>query len=154
MAKYRTHVSFNLLVGYPLGAFLFFFYYSSSHFLFGLFSGSFLLSTLILNPDLDISHSVKLFSLRGLLTLPFRPYSYIFSHRGISHYPIIGTCTRIVYIGFFSFCIFLIIYGEIPTKKLITSLYEAYSTPFWVVLIGLIYADLCHILLDGKKTAT
>lgn len=152
MAKYRTHISFNLLIGYPLGAFLFLYYYSSSHPLFALFSGSFLLSTLILNPDLDIANSVKLFSVRGILTLPFRPYSYFFSHRGVSHIPILGTATRLFYLALLGFCVYLIAFGALPSREMLASLYARFSIPLWVVVVGFVYADLCHILLDGKKT--
>jgi len=154
VAQYKTHVTFNMLLGYPLGAFLFFHYYSASHFLFALFSSSFLLSTMILNPDLDIANTFKLFSVRGMLTLPFRPYSYVFSHRGISHFPLIGTLTRLAYLALIFSIVFLCVYGQIPPKEYVITLYEKYAVPFWVVVVGIIYADLCHILLDGKKATT
>lgn len=151
MARYKTHVTFNLLLGYPLGAFVFYHYYSSSHPLFALFSSSFLLSTLFLNPDLDIANSIKLFSTRGLLTLPFRPYSYVFSHRGISHFPIIGTITRLGYIALIGLLIYSVFLGEIPSLESLGLLYSQYRAVLFIAVIGFMYADLCHIILDGKR---
>ena len=49
-----------------------------------------------MNPDLGLVHKIKLFSLRGFITLPFRGYSKIFKHKGISHSFLLGSFTRII----------------------------------------------------------
>ncbi len=151
MAKYRTHLSFNLLIGYPIGAVIFYIYCSQDHGYFALFSSAFLLSSLFFNPDLDIAHSCKLFSIRGLLTAPFRPYSFLFSHRGISHLPLIGTATRLAYLGALAVCIFICYEQTLPSFGFLHMLYDTYTQPIWIGISGLAYGDICHIILDGKK---
>ncbi|MBX7066097.1 MAG: metal-binding protein [Parachlamydiales bacterium] len=131
MPAYRTHVAVNLVLGLPIAlAALKYSVPFTPQELFS-FSAAFLYGTLFLHPDLDIAYKIKLFSLKGLLTLPFRPYSYLFRHRGISHMPIVGTLTRVLWLGFF----FWLVFGwTLP--------------PLWFALGGLATADLFHILLD------
>ncbi len=133
MPIYRTHVTVNLLLGLPLS--LAALKYSADlHFNeVASFAGAFIYGTLFLHPDLDIAHKTKLLSLRGILTFPFRPYSLIFSHRGISHLPIIGTLTRVAWL----LAIFWLFSMPIWTMPF-----------FWFAVGGLAFADLCHILLD------
>ncbi|MDE3048256.1 MAG: DUF2227 family putative metal-binding protein, partial [Verrucomicrobiota bacterium] len=96
------------------------------------FVAAFLYGTFFLHPDLDIAYKIKLFSLKGLLTLPFRPYSYLFRHRGISHMPVVGTLTRVLWL---SLLLWLFCGLTLP--------------PLWFALAGLAVADLFHILLDA-----
>lgn len=137
MPVYRTHVTVNLLLGLPLS--LAALKYSAQLQIPEVlaFALAFTYGTLFLHPDLDLVHKIKLFSLRGILTLPFRPYSLIFKHRGISHIPIIGTLTRVLWLlGLF--WVFAL---------------PVWTSPFfWFALSGLAMADLCHIFLDFLST--
>jgi uncharacterized metal-binding protein len=63
-----------------------------------LFSLSFLYGATLLSPDLDLADSDPVRSW-GIIQIIWRPYSRVFRHRGLSHAPVIGTLTRIVYLG-------------------------------------------------------
>lgn len=133
MPCYRTHVKVNLLIGLPLA--LAALKYTANLTVEEVisFTGTFIYGTYFLSPDVDIAYKTKLFSLKGLLTLPFRPYSYIFRHRGISHIPVIGTLTRVAWILGFCYLFFGTIW---------------FSPILWFAIGGLATADLFHILLD------
>lgn len=148
MSNYKGHTVFNMLIGFPIGAFCFYYFISRSHTHFAIFSTSFLLSTLFFSPDLDILHSVRITSLRGIVTLPFRPYSYLFQHRGISHFPIIGTLTRILYIGILALLCASVYNQKIPTIDFVHQLYLTAKVPLFIAFAGLTYGDFCHLVLD------
>lgn len=64
------------------------------------------------------------------------PYAKLFKHRGVSHLPIIGTLTRLLYF--------------IPVNPLLWWLLwpKALQHYLWVV-VGLMLADTLHFSLDG-----
>lgn len=134
MPNYKAHVAVNVAVGLPLvlAALKYTVSFTPTE-LFG-FSAAFLYGTLFLHPDMDIAYKTKLLSWKGLLTLPFRPYSLLFRHRGISHMPVIGTLTRVLWL----WGLLWLFFGWITPDWV----------PLWFVLGGLATADLCHILLD------
>lgn len=134
MPSYKAHVTVNLSIGLPLvlAALKYTVPFEPTQ-LFA-FSAAFLYGTLFLHPDMDLAYKIKLLSWKGLLTLPFRPYSLLFRHRGISHMPVIGTLTRVLWL----WGLFLILFGWVMPNWV----------PLWFVLGGLASADLCHILLD------
>ena len=136
MPTYRTHVKVNFLLALPLSL-LAAKWLGGKDMLF--FSGAFLYGTLFLHPDLDIARKVGLFSLRGLLSLPFWPYSFFFRHRGISHLPLVGTATRVLWLfGVIAAAAFLLGY----TMPIL-------DQPFLVpILFGFGLADLSHEILD------
>jgi uncharacterized metal-binding protein len=102
-----------------------------------------------MNPDVDISDKNKLFSLKGLLTFPFRLYSKIFKHRGLSHSPIFGTMTRLLFL-FILFLILLFLLNKTISSKDFLSFFLSYKTYILFALSGIFLADLCHLLLDFK----
>ena len=138
MPSYRTHVRLNLFFALPL----FCYEILTKECLAdaACFSLGFTYSTFFLHPDLDLARQIKLFSLKGLLTLPFRPYSWLFHHRGISHWPLIGTMTRVLWLG----AILGIVLHLIDTKMPVLHLNPAL---LWM-LAGLSAADLMHFALD------
>lgn len=112
------------------------------------FSGAFIYGTLFMNPDLDLASSFKICSLRGLLTLPFRFYSMLFKHRGISHSIFLGTFTRI---GYLAIVVFLFTYFilKMPFLHLDALKYfQNNQTIFFYGFLGLFLADFFHILVD------
>lgn len=142
MPSYRTHVSVNLFIGLPLSLAALKYTVQSTPIDMASFALIFAYGTLFLHPDMDLARNIRLFSLKGLLTLPFRPYSYIFRHRGISHLPLIGTLTRVVWLaGFFAILFFLLRINQPDLNQWD----ESYT---WFGLGGLAVADLCHVLLD------
>lgn len=135
MPSYRTHVSVNLLLALPVALAAMRCTLLSTPYDMALFAGSFIYGTLFLHPDLDLARNIRLFSFKGLLTLPFRPYSYLFRHRGISHMPLIGTLTRI---GWLTLLFWIFFHKAF-----------AWDNPLlWFAAGGLAVADLAHIVLD------
>lgn len=135
MPAYRTHVRFNILIALPLSLLVLAHFQGGTAERLTSFAGTFIYGTLFLHPDLDLARQVKLFSLKGLLTLPFRPYSYLFSHRGISHWPLVGTLTRVGWA-----------YGILAFLGYAFPSLSSSETAF--LLGGFVAADLFHIALD------
>lgn len=74
---------------------------TSNPWLVACFVAGYVLSTYYLPPDLDtVSNAYYRY---GRLRFIWRPYQKLFSHRGLSHFVLIGTFTRVVYL----LCLFL-----------------------------------------------
>lgn len=138
MPSYRTHVSVNLFLALPAALAALKYTVQSTPADWIWFGGAFIYGTLFLHPDLDLARNIRLFSLKGLLTLPFRPYSYLFRHRGISHWPIIGTLTRVAWLLAIFYCLGWT-FPHFPNSAM------------WLCIGGIASADLSHILLDWIK---
>lgn len=141
MPSYRTHVSINLFVGLPLSlaALKYGVLSTSNDILY--FAAAYVYGTFFLHPDLDLARNIRLFSIKGILTLPFRPYSHFFRHRGISHIPLIGTLTRVLWLLAFFWLIYFAIGWVFPELD--------WNQPYIQFAIGgLAAADLLHVLLD------
>ncbi len=149
MAQYKTHTTVNIVLFLPLAIWGLIYFYHPSLDLLTLFGVGFLYSTLFMNPDMDLANKIKLLSIRGILSLPFRFYSLIFKHRGISHSPILGTATRILWLTGFVYLLFYIcnisLFNKVDLKTLIR------NTSFLFVISGIALADICHLFLDFKK---
>ncbi|MEX0962296.1 MAG: DUF2227 family putative metal-binding protein [Simkaniaceae bacterium] len=145
IASYKKHTQFNLLFALPLFLGLAFYLnlFTWNQALF--FSGAFIYGTLFMSPDVDVANQIKLFSFRGLMTLPFRPYSFFFKHRGLSHKPILGTLTRLIWLLIIlAFCFWIF------DRSSFISIDELknYKTPILYASLGFILSDLCHLILD------
>jgi uncharacterized metal-binding protein len=145
MPAYRTHVTMNLFLGLPLGLAAMKYTVLSTPADMLSFSGAFVYGTLFLHPDMDLARNIRLFSIKGLLTLPFRPYSYLFRHRGISHVIIIGTLTRVLWLIGFIYLVFSCLGWVFPNIA-------NWNQPIlWFGISGLATADVFHVLLDKLK---
>ena len=93
-----------------------------------------MLSGVFLTPDLDLAESRF-----GIWTL----YGKLFKHRGISHVPVIGTLTRLVYILWIPLLIMVIyrVSFDVPWNTV------------GLLFIGLCIADTLHVTLDKIVTA-
>ncbi|HCL58015.1 MAG TPA: hypothetical protein DHW82_13555 [Spirochaetia bacterium] len=118
-----------------------------------LFLGSYIFSTFMLSPDLDL-HKNRSKLNWGFLRFIWYPYSKIFSHRGISHSLIFGILTRLVYIYFFYFLGLLAYwyYSDIDFEDLRFLFVEApgdfeiaYGITF---LAGIYFPSILHSILD------
>ena len=148
MALYKTHTRFNILFALPLLILaLIHFLHPHIHYVLT-FSLTFAIATFFMNPDVDIANEIKLFSIRGVLTMPFRPYSMIFHHRGISHSMIFGTLTRILYLGVLTTIVLFICNHTFLEKINLFDLFRMYKYYFIFGFVGIFLADLCHLLLD------
>lgn len=114
-----------------------------------LFCLAFIYGTVLLSPDLDLVDSDPTKSW-GLLRFTWRPYARLFKHRGVSHTPVVGTLTRIVYLSLILFILATV--GEsLLGPMLPISIHGMHH--FWVpetacVLAGLVGADVIHLVAD------
>lgn len=148
MPQYKTHARFNILLVLPIiDAGLIYALHPAFGFLLT-FSLSYAYATLYMNPDVDLAYQIKLFSLKGLLTLPFRGYAHFFRHRGLSHSILFGTLTRIAWLLLISIAV---LYGGnylFLAKKHFSWLLKEYQPYLLYGIAGVFFADLFHILLD------
>ena len=151
MSNYRTHVTFNLLFGLPLVASGAYYFYEPPIYFFLTFILSFCFATCYMNPDLDLIHLIKPFSLRGILTLPFRFYSRFFKHRGLSHSIWFGTATRVIWLFGVALLIFYLVYQTIPSEKTFLFYLNSYKLYLIYALAGIVLADFFHLVLDYRK---
>lgn len=151
MSNYRTHVTFNLLFALPISAAgICYVQIPPTPYLLT-FICAFFYSTCFLNPDLDLIHQIKIFSLRGIMTLPFRFYSKMFKHRGLSHSFLFGTATRVLWLSGLFLLLFYLIYNTLPTHRDFFYYLEEYKSYIIYACAGVVLADWSHLLLDLKK---
>jgi uncharacterized metal-binding protein len=148
MANYKTHTRFNLCLFLPLLVTIGHYLLKLSPRELTLFGASFAYGTLWLSPDMDVAYQIKLFSFRGLMTLPFRPYAYIFKHRGLSHIPVIGTLTRVIWLLLIALALLIFVYEIKPTPQDFVSFCLSYKMILSLAFGGILFADLGHLLLD------
>jgi uncharacterized metal-binding protein len=148
MAQYKAHVSFNILFALPafLAAMVYFVHPTLN--LLIIFALCFVYSTLFMNPDLDVANQIKLISIRGILTFPFRFYSFIFRHRGVSHSFLLGTITRVLWLGGF---LLLILYCTDRLYFMKHSMHILKSRYFLYGMAGIFTSDFSHLILDKMK---
>lgn len=151
MSSYKQHSSFNLFIGLPLLLLAIGYFIHPHHYLLATFAAAFVYSTIFMNPDLDLAHSIRLRSVRGFLSLPFRSYSRIFRHRGLSHHLLFGSLTRILWLFGWFLLAFFLVYQTFPEKKLAFSFYKTYKFYILYIFAGICTADWCHLLLDIKR---
>ncbi len=156
MASGKTHDIINL------SAFPVFVYYLKPDSFFGFFAG-YMLGTFFLSPDNDIFHS-KPNKRWKKLSFIWKPYTYLFSHRGISHIPVIGMITKLVYLAVVFIGIFLTITSlillafyladikvSIPLENIFSAeVVKGISLhPFTIsFILGLILSEIVHIITD------
>jgi len=150
MASYIKHVRFNLFLAFPIILGLIYYFLHPSYHLMITFTAVFFYSTLFMNPDLDIANKIKLGSIRGILTFPFRSYAKIFKHRGISHNLLLGSLTRILWLAMWGVLIFFVLYKTLPTKVSLYRYYQQYHSFILYGLSAVCLADWCHLVLDQK----
>ncbi|NGX34840.1 MAG: hypothetical protein K1060chlam1_01197 [Candidatus Anoxychlamydiales bacterium] len=148
MAQYKTHSTFNIFLALPLILWGIVYFFHPELNLIITFSTCFVYATLFMNPDQDLTNKIKLFSLRGFLTLPFRGYSLIFRHRGISHSFVLGSATRVLWLGGFFYGILYVLDKPFFKRNELISILK--SDHFLYGFSAIILADFCHLLLDFK----
>ena len=92
------HLLLNGIIFVFLGGFLF-----KNHFLAFdevlVLGAGFAFGSLFLSPDLDLNRGSRAQKRWGIFRVFWLPYAWLFAHRGVSHMPVLGTVTRIVYFG-------------------------------------------------------
>ena len=174
MPQSKLHSKFNTLVLLPLLLAAAYFYLSRDLILLGLFAACFLYSTYFAHPDVDLANQHKLFSLNGIMLLPFKLfYAPFFKHRSrISHSILWGTPSRllviilfVVLISFLGLMIEKMYYGSLAVSDLsrlgkdllnifyfsLKDLYQycrTHKSEFLAVIAGFYAADFGHLFLD------
>lgn len=151
MSNYKTHTKFNIFIALPILLLAIFYLMEPKLYLLITFGSAFVYSTLFMSPDLDLAHQIRLFSLRGFLSIPFRSYSRLFSHRGLSHHVLLGSATRILWLSLWGLLIFYLIYKSIPDQSTLLRFYKLHQPYIIYGLAGVCFADWGHLLLDRKK---
>lgn len=130
------------------------------------------LTSVMVGPDIDVDDgNISNYFARKLgFDILWRfityPYRVAFKHRGISHWPVIGTLTRVLY---FIVPLFVILFASDQNGKLIKSILVAIILQFlfiflwflawpllqmvsteaaFLFLLGLVFGDALHLLLD------
>lgn len=150
MANYKTHCNFNLCVVLPVSIAGVLWFVSPSERLLLTFTLAFVYGTLFMSPDMDLANQVKLYSLKGILTLPFRSYALAFRHRGLSHSWLLGTLTRVLWLMIFITLLLYGIYSIYPSSHALYAFFHSYQGELTYAFAGLMIADWGHLLLDGQ----
>lgn len=150
MSSYKGHCTFNLFMGLPVLMALFYYFLQPKPIFLYVFIGMYAYTTFFMNPDLDLVHKIKITSIRGFFSLPFRAYSSIFKHRGISHSFFFGSLTRIFWLTGLGFLIFFLIYQTLPASSNFGYFWKNYKYFILYGFAGICLADWCHLILDLK----
>ncbi|MBP9840808.1 MAG: DUF2227 family putative metal-binding protein [Simkaniaceae bacterium] len=148
MPNYQTHSIANLILVLPLSIWSAYHFFAPNQEEVATFAGCFIYTTLFMSPDVDLASKNKLLSLKGILTLPFHLYARLFSHRGLSHMPVIGTLTRLLYLFFLFLIIYTLYYETAPSFSKIHAFIHSYSSLFFSGFLGACIADIAHEGLD------
>lgn len=148
MSNYKGHTKFNLLFALPLLGAGAYFLLETPWPLLLIFSGTFVYSTLFMSPDLDLAYQIRLRSLRGLFSLPFRLYARLFKHRGLSHSFLFGSLTRIGWLALWVLLLFVLITQSLPSEKTLLETWSSYRWQLLYAFGGICFADWSHLLLD------
>ncbi|MBS0621926.1 MAG: DUF2227 family putative metal-binding protein [Verrucomicrobia bacterium] len=148
MANYRAHSLINLFIALPPLAAVALFAVGVPKELVVTGGLAFIYGTLFMSPDVDLAYQIKLFSLRGLLSLPFYTYSMIFRHRGLSHNLLFGTATRVIWLTLFAGAVFIVIYNVFPQQETLLTFLQDRQRFLIASYAGLFLADACHIGVD------
>jgi uncharacterized metal-binding protein len=118
------------------------------------FAGAYLFSTLFLSPDMDLSRSDSQ-NRWGVFRVFWIPYAAVFSHRGVSHNPLFGPLSRIVYLSATVFAVWSgLHYGLsvdiVGIRDMVEWWKKVFNDPWlWATLAGLLLPNEIHILADG-----
>lgn len=154
MSQYRGHVLFNIYIGLPITIGAFYYLLHPSVYLLIVLGLSFVYGTLYMSPDMDYANKIRVTSLRGFLTLPFRSYSRVFKHRGMSHSIFLGTFTRLVWLLAWFFLISYaadFFFGYQLRVRPLPEYWNLYRPYIIYMVAGLFFADMAHLVMDLKK---
>jgi len=151
MSMYKGHTRFQLFVAFLLLLIIVYLLMRPHLYFMITFASVFAYSTLFMSPDLDLAYQIRLFSVRGFFSIPFRSYAKFFSHRGLSHNFFLGSATRILWLlGWFTL-IFLVLYKTLPTQSTFLNFYKIYQPYILYSLAAICLADWSHLLLDYQE---
>ena len=105
--------------------------------------------TFLFSPDMDLARSDPMRNW-GALRWIWRPYAMVFKHRGISHMPIVGTLTRVLYLLVVAYVLLAVANAcfDLDWQMSIRDLRRIDPVAVIWGLFGLCLPDLFHILAD------
>lgn len=112
----------------------------------------------LITPDADVNgrseEEQRMWNLFGPLGFAFQimmyPYALLFKHRGVSHWHVVGTLTRLVYLILVSLVVTRF-WNEKTLSILIDTLYENQRS-IWIAFISWTFQDSVHIITDKIST--
>jgi uncharacterized metal-binding protein len=116
------------------------------------FGGAYLFSALMLSPDLDLRYN-RARSHWGVLGFLWIPYTWLFKHRGLSHSLIVGTLTRLLYLGFLSLVAWALLLWWGVELALPTWQMQADYYLLALLAGGLWLPNIVHVLVDRAHRA-
>jgi len=113
------------------------------------FAAAYLFSALLLSPDLDLARSDP-HNRWGYLRVCWIPYAKLFRHRGLSHNPLIGPLSRLLYLGGWAASILAGLHYifAVEMNFLRDGWDDLHAAPLSALSLGLILPNEIHILLD------
>ena len=114
-----------------------------------IFALAYLFSSLLLSPDLDLARSDP-HNRRGLLRHCWKPYAKLFRHRGVSHNPLLGPLSRLVYLGLWAAAVLAGLHYLFAVEMEFLHHWKENlrGAALWSLSIGLVLPNEIHILLD------
>ena len=117
------------------------------------FLGGYTFATFFMNPDLDLD-SIG-YQSWGLLRFIWWPYQKALAHRCfLSHFPVVGTLCRIIYLMWLPIAILLIL-GSAAQNTVRNDLFTAWpiiGSFVFLWIIGMVISDTIHAMLDVLST--
>lgn len=152
MPSGRVHEAINLAV-LGGGAVVYLAYGGSPEDPQGLaFTLAYLAGTFLLSPDLDLAEKGTRSQRRwGLLGLLWRPYGWLFRHRGLSHTWVLGPLTRLGYLAALLGGLFLLAQGVAAHLGMpFTLRLPPWPPEVWgSALLGYYLSQWLHLVADG-----
>ncbi len=110
-------------------------------------------ATFLVNPDLDLN-SIG-YQSWGWLRFIWWPYQKILGHRcWMSHFPVISTLLRIVYLMWFPVLLLLLLGSSVRAmvRETVLDWFPELAPFILVFIIGMILSDTLHTILDTSST--
>lgn len=115
------------------------------------------LSGILISPDLDMTGRtisetllIRWNILLGRLWVAFWfPYALLSKHRGLSHVPIFGTASRVMYVATFYFVAHFLLQYYYAVDLLLWP--QLHWQELLIFITGLAVSDIGHWILDGCK---
>jgi len=147
----KVHTKFNIKVFFVLtiATSLYMIVEQSLLINYYIFDAAIVVGTIFLSPDLDQNGSISDRILPWKFELFWNPYSGLFKHRKISHCPILGTISRILYI--FVFTAIAINWKPIYESLELMISYCINNKWCWFAFAGIEVSSLSHGYLDITK---
>jgi uncharacterized metal-binding protein len=146
-----THRAINTVVSVPVAAGTL--YIGWSPLQIACLVGGYTFATFLMNPDLDLD-SIG-YQSWGWLRIIWWPYQKALGHRcWMSHFPIISTLLRIIYLLWFPVLLLLLLGSSIRAmvRQEVLDWFPELAPYLLLLIFGMILSDTLHTILDTSST--